>query len=92
MIILICDHYRHFVCYPYTTHNLHIAANEAGINRCWYKSSGILPHPHYDIPLGMVKQVKQKCLVLSKRELTNFVHRGTLPPSLLKLIYPVSET
>jgi len=91
-IIYICDNFRHLVCYPYTRENLHKMADDLGINRCWYRRKGqIYDHPHYDIPKGMIEEVMKKSILVSKRVLADFVHRGEVPGAILYRKTPPSE-
>lgn len=62
-----CDTARHLVCVPYTVDNLHRAARELGIKKCWFHNSK--NHPHYDIPKLRIAEISAKCTVVSSREI-----------------------
>ena len=42
------DEQRHLITDPYSLENLHIAARQLGIKRCWFH--GKEPYAHYDLP------------------------------------------
>lgn len=68
----ICDgDGRHLICIPYTVENLHQMAVDLGIKRCWFHAKA--SYPHYDIPLRRIEEIKQKCEVVSSRELVRIM-------------------
>lgn len=64
-IYYICDDSRHLVCLPYTVNNLHKMAEDLGISRSWYHSSG--NKKHYDIPKLRISEIKNQCIVVSSK-------------------------
>ena len=58
--------YRHLICEPYSTENLHKMAIDLNIKKCWYHG-GLFPH--YDIPKRRVKEITDKCELISIRAL-----------------------
>jgi uncharacterized protein DUF4031 len=66
-----CDDVRHLVCVPYTVENLHAMAADLGIKRCWYHANA--SYPHYDIPKRRIEEIKQKCNVVTTREILEIV-------------------
>lgn len=69
-LIYFCDNARHLVCYPYSTENLHKMAEDLGIKKCWYHATR---YPHYDIPLGMIDEVKTQCILVRPREIFRII-------------------
>lgn len=66
-----CDNNRHLVCVPYSVDNLHIMAEDLGIKRCWFHSSA--SYAHYDIPKRRIKEIQEKCQVVSSRVILDIV-------------------
>ena len=62
-----CDNSRHLVCKPFSIENLHLMAIELGIKKCWFHKN------HYDIPKRRINEIKNKCNVISTRELFNII-------------------
>ena len=58
-----CDNDRHLVCVPYSIENLHSMADDLNIKRCWFHKN------HYDIPKKRVDEIKEKCNLVSSREI-----------------------
>jgi len=58
-----CDNMRHLVCVPYSIENLHKMAEALGIKRCWFHKN------HYDIPKLRIKEIQDKCTIVSPREI-----------------------
>ena len=57
------DHKRHLVCVPYSLENLHIMAKALSIKACWFHKN------HYDIPKRRIKEILNKCNVVSPRDI-----------------------
>jgi len=68
-----CDDHRHLVCTPYSIDNLHLMAKELGINSNWFHRD------HYDIPKRRIKEIKEKCSILSTRQLYAIIHKVEIP-------------
>lgn len=66
-----CDEKRHLVCVPYSIENLHKMAEDLGIKRCWFHRN------HYDIPKRRVKEIKDKCIVVSPRTILDIIKKAT---------------
>ena len=64
-----CDNARHLVCEPYSIENLHQMATVLGIKRCWFHGD------HYDIPKRRITEIKEKCEVVSSREILDITRR-----------------
>jgi len=62
-----CDEYRHLVCVPYSIELLHLMANELGIKKCWFHKN------HYDIPKRRIEEIKNKCIVISSKEILKII-------------------
>lgn len=58
-----CDDKRHLVCKPYSIENLHVMAEDLGINRCWFHKN------HYDIPQRRIEEITEKCTLVSVWEI-----------------------
>lgn len=71
-----CDEYRHLICIPYSIENLHIMAEDLGIKRCWFETSK-LGYAHYDIPKKRIKETKEKCTIVSTKELLKIIKNET---------------
>lgn len=69
-----CDDKRHLVCVPYNVENLHKMAEDLGIDRCWYHSSA--RYKHYDIPKRRVDEIREKCTVVSAKEILQICRDG----------------
>lgn len=63
-----CDDYRHLVCVPYSKENLHLMAENLGIKRCWFHKT------HYDIPKKRIDEIKQKCIIVSSKDIVNIIN------------------
>lgn len=63
-----CDNNRHLICKPYSIENLHIMAGELGIKRCWFHKN------HYDIPKRKVDMIKQRCIVITSKEIVAIIN------------------
>ena len=61
-----CDNSRHLICVPYSVENLHKMAQDLNIKRCWFDSG---KYPHYDIPKRRIKEIQDKCEIISSKEL-----------------------
>lgn len=57
------DRKRHLICLPYSVDNLHKMAEDLGINRCWFHKD------HYDIPKMRIKEIEDKCEIVSSKEI-----------------------
>lgn len=69
-IEVLCDEYRHLVCKPYSIKNLHEAAAQLGIKRCWFHSG---KYPHYDIPKRRISEIMGKCTVIPTKEVYRII-------------------
>ena len=65
-----CDNNRHLVCIPYSKNNLHKMAEELNIKRCWFHRD------HYDIPKKRIKEIQNKCEVVSSREIVKIIRKN----------------
>ena len=65
-----CDNNRHLVCTPYSKDNLHKMAEELNIKRCWFHRD------HYDIPKKRIKEIQNKCEVVSSREIVKIIRKN----------------
>ena len=65
-----CDNNRHLVCIPYSKNNLHKMAEELNIERCWFHRD------HYDIPKKRIKEIQNKCEVVSSREIVKIIRKN----------------
>ena len=66
-MIYCCDNNRHLICKPYSIENLHIMANELNIGRHWFHKD------HYDIPKLRIEEIKEKCIVISIKEIVEII-------------------
>lgn len=62
-MIYYCDNQRHLICIPYSIANLHEMANDLGIKKCWFHKN------HYDIPKRRIKEIQNKCIIITSREI-----------------------
>ena len=60
-----CDDKRHLICKPYSIENLHKMAKELNIKKCWFHKN------HYDIPKNRIKEITNKCILISSKEIVN---------------------
>jgi len=65
-----CDTMRHLVCKPYSVENLHKMASILNIKRCWFHNCS---NPHYDIPKMRIKEISDKCTMISAKELLRII-------------------
>ena len=62
------DEQRHLITVPYTVENLHRAAQQLGIKRCWFHKD------HYDIPKRMMARMPETVAEkVSPREIARIV-------------------
>lgn len=47
-------------------------AEDLGIKRCWFHGN------HYDIPKRRVKEIQDKCQIVSPREIFGIVNEGVV--------------
>jgi FMN phosphatase YigB (HAD superfamily) len=68
---IVYDRLRHLACIPYSLENLHEAAKQVGINRCWFDRD------HYDIPQKCIERIKQRsdCREIRPREMLKIVRK-----------------
>lgn len=66
-LTFVCDHYRHLVCLPYSTTNLHKMASILGLKRHWFHVD------HYDIPVTRRAEIAAKCRVVRPRDILAIV-------------------
>lgn len=69
-MIYLCDTKRHLVCEPYSIDNLHKMAEDLNIKRCWFHKD------HYDIPKRRVKEITDKCNIISSKEILLITRYG----------------
>lgn len=69
-----CDDQRHLVCIPYSIENLHLMAEKLGIKRCWFHNKK--GKEHYDIPKRRIKEIQEKCNVVSSMEILKIIKGG----------------
>ena len=50
---ILYDEQRHLIAVPYSKENLHEAARQLGIKRCWFHKD------HYDIPKRMMSRMPE---------------------------------
>lgn len=62
-----CDKFRHLVCIPYSIYNLHQMAEDLNIKRCWFHKD------HYDIPKLRIKEIIDKCEIVSSKEILQII-------------------
>jgi len=62
----LCDNSRHLICLPYSIENLHKMAEDLDIKRCWFHNNRF---PHYDIPKRRIKEIQNKCEIISERNI-----------------------
>ena len=62
----LCDNNRHLICLPYSIENLHKMAEDLDIKRCWFHNNRF---PHYDIPKRRIKEIQNKCEIISERDI-----------------------
>lgn len=68
-MIYYCDNKRHLVCVPYSIENLHNMAQDLNIKRCWFHKD------HYDIPKKRISEIKDKCKIVSSKEIVRIISR-----------------
>ena len=65
---ILYDEMRHLVTVPYSIENLHEAAQQLGIKRCWFDKD------HYDIPKRMMSRMSEMAAEkVSPREILKIV-------------------
>jgi len=70
MLNYFCDEKRHLICTPYSIENLHRMAKDLGIRRYWFHKN------HYDIPKRRIKEITDKCTVVSSKSIVTMIHLG----------------
>lgn len=65
-----CDKDRHLICIPYSVNNLHDMAVDLKIKYCWYHKAKF---PHYDIPKKRFKEISEKCIMITNKELLRLI-------------------
>lgn len=69
-MIYLCDTNRHLICVPYSIDNLHNKmAEELHIKKCWFHDD------HYDIPKKRIKEITEKCQVISSRDIVRIIRQ-----------------
>lgn len=58
---------------PYSVENLHKMAEDLKINRCFFEVSRVFKHAHYDIPKRRIKEITEKCTVVTKEEIIQII-------------------
>jgi hypothetical protein len=71
-MIYYCDNQRHLICLPYSIENLHIMAKDLNIERCWFHKT------HYDIPKLRIGEIKNKCIIISSKEIVKLINNVIL--------------
>jgi len=72
-----CDNKRHLVCVPYSIDNLHLMAEDLKIGKHFYhERSKRSIHPHYDIPARRIKEITDKCIIVSSKEILTIIKKG----------------
>ncbi len=66
-LTFICDHARHLVCIPYSIEALHETARILGIHKCWFHKN------HYDIPKRRVREIQEKCMIVTTEDIVRIV-------------------
>jgi hypothetical protein len=66
-LVYVCDDARHLICTPYSLSNLHRMARLLDIKRCWFHKD------HYDIPKTRIKEIMEKCRVVTSKELVAII-------------------
>lgn len=66
-MIYLTDRKRHLTCVPYNINNLHKMAKNLNINRCFFHKN------HYDIPIKRIKQIEEKCSVITSKEIVKII-------------------
>lgn len=67
----ITDGYRHLICLPYSTENLHVMAKNLNIKRCWFHRD------HYDIPKKRIAEIEAHCTIVDSKTLLKII-RGKI--------------
>lgn len=62
-LIFYCD----TKCEPYSIENLHYMAHILNIKKCWFHKN------HYDIPKKRIKEIENKCKIISSKELLKII-------------------
>ena len=70
-MVYLCDNQRHLICFPYSLENLHIMASDLNIKRCWFHKN------HYDIPKKRIQEIKNKCNIISSREILKIIKENS---------------
>ena len=73
-----CDNQRHLVCVPYSLENLHKMAEALGIKRCWFHKD------HYDIPKMRIKEISDKCEIISSKNIVTIIKQKWQQFTVLK--------
>lgn len=68
-LIYVTDRKRHLICLPYSVDNLHQMARELDIKRLWFHKT------HYDIPKRRIREIENKCVHITSKDLVN-ITRG----------------
>jgi hypothetical protein len=66
----LCDNKRHLICTPYSIENLHRMARLLDIPEHWYHKGNF---PHYDIPKSRIKEITNKCTLISSKEIVTII-------------------
>lgn len=69
-MIFYTDRKRHLICTPYSIDNLHKMAEELNIKRCWFHKD------HYDIPKTRIKEIENKCVIISSKQIVEIIKQG----------------
>lgn len=70
-LIFYTDGKRHLICTPYSIANLHKMAEILNIKSCWFHYSS--KFPHYDIPKRRIKEIEDRCIIVSTRQLMDII-------------------
>lgn len=71
-----CDNKRHLVCVPYSIGRLHEMADILNIKGCWFHKD------HYDIPKLRIHEIKDKCTIVSSKEIVTIIKTQATQPTL----------
>lgn len=64
-----CDNARHLVCVPYSIENMKQMAKDLDIKDCWFHKD------HYDMPVRRIDEIKNKCHIVSSRDIVRIIHK-----------------
>ena len=71
-MIFLTDGKRHLICVPYSKENLHTAAKQLNIKKCWYHRD------HYDIPKKRIQEIESKCVRVTTKTIVEIIKQKGL--------------